>query len=153
MSTVPAYLPRLRPMHLSDLDQVARVEQEVYEFPWTRGNFGDSLSSGYNCWVYELHGDIIAYGVLLVAAGEAHLLNLSVARDWQRRGVGRSLLGHFIRVARQCGAREMLLEVRPSNESARRLYAAAGFAQLGVRPHYYPAVGGREPAIVMSLPL
>ena len=93
------------------------------------------------------------YTVVAIAAGEAHLLNLSVAGPWQRRGIGREMLNFVLRLARESGARRILLEVRPSNDAARSLYAAAGFAEIATRRGYYPADKSREDAIVLELAL
>lgn len=142
-----------RGMRPSDLDRVMAIEPHLYSHPWTRGNFQDSMTAGYVCRVIECEGVVSGYGVLMIGAGEAHLLNLSVAPDWQRRGLGRALLEHFVRVARDGAARQMLLEVRPSNQAARRLYAGFGFRDLSLRRGYYPAESGREDAILMGLPL
>lgn len=141
----------LRPMRPADLEGVLAVEQTLYTHPWTQGNFRDSLHAGYSCWVMEAGRDLAGYGVLMIGVGEAHLLNLSIARPWQRRGLGRSLLAHFIQVAGDFGATRMLLEVRPSNVAARRLYAGAGFLEIAVRRGYYPAGAEREDAVVMGL--
>jgi ribosomal-protein-alanine N-acetyltransferase len=100
------------------------------------------------------HGrELVGYGVVMIGVQEAHLLNLSVRREWQRRGLGRQLLEHFLEVALEAGARRMFLEVRPSNAAARALYAARGFQEIAVRRGYYPAAGGREDAILMGLDL
>jgi ribosomal-protein-alanine N-acetyltransferase len=93
------------------------------------------------------------YTVVAIAAGEAHLLNLSVAAPWQRRGIGREILEFALRLARDYGARKVILEVRPSNAAALALYAAGGFAEIGVRRGYYPAGDSREDAIVLELTL
>ena len=143
-------LPRFRPLREADLDGVAAIERELYSHPWTRGNFDDSLRAGYSCWVMESDGLLCAYGVLMLGAEEAHLLNLSVAHAFQRRGFGRKLLEFFVLRSREFGARAMFLEVRPSNEAGRALYTTAGFRTLGVRPRYYPAAKGREDAILMG---
>jgi ribosomal-protein-alanine N-acetyltransferase len=140
-------------MVADDLDAVAAIEAAIYLHPWTRGNFADSLAEGYHCWVIECAGETAGYTVLMVAAGEAHLLNLSVAPPWQRRGIGREALAFVARLARDYGAAKMLLEVRPSNTAAIALYAAAGFSELAVRHGYYPAGDGREDAVVMQLEL
>jgi [ribosomal protein S18]-alanine N-acetyltransferase len=141
------------PMAEPDLDAVLRIERAIYEFPWTRGNFRDSLRAGYSCRAARAEGELVGYAVMMLAAGEAHLLNLSVAAGRQGRGHGRALLGHLLAVARDHGARVLFLEVRPSNGAAQRLYAAFGFEQIGVRRGYYPAHGGREDALVFSINL
>ena len=142
-----------RKMGVGDLDVVASIEQAVHANPWTRGNFADSLGAGYHCWVAEREGQLVGYGIVTVGAGEAHLLNLSVAPEWQRRGVGAELTAFLSRIARDYGAEKIFLEVRPSNFTARRLYVRAGFAEIGLRQGYYPAAGGREDALVMELRL
>lgn len=143
-------LPRLRLMTDADLDAVEVIEQSVYTHPWTRGNFADSLASGYQCWVMEQRGAVIGYAVIMVAAGEAHLLNLSIAAALQRHGLGSELLRFMLQLARDCGAVTLYLEVRTSNLAGRALYARHGFAEIGIRKAYYPAHHGREDAVTME---
>jgi len=146
-------MPRYRRMTAQDLDVVMATEAAVYPYPWTRGNFSDSLTAGYHCWIVERAGEIAGYTVVAIAAEEAHLLNLSVARPWQRQGLGRELLEFVLKLSRDFSARVILLEVRPSNVAARALYATAGFSEIGVRRGYYPAGEGREDAVVLQLAL
>ena len=153
MSAVLKGEPRLARMTESDLDEVALVESAVYSHPWTRGNFADSLHAGYQCFTYHVGGVMAGYFVLLVSGDEAHLLNLSVAADWQRRGHGSALLLETIGLARRGGAARLFLEVRPSNAAAHGLYSRFGFRQLAVRRDYYPAHAGREDALVLTLAL
>jgi [ribosomal protein S18]-alanine N-acetyltransferase len=153
MSAVLSEAPLLRPMVPGDLDGVIRIERMIYEHPWTLGNFRDSLHAGYSCWMLECGGSVAGYGVLMIGVEEAHVLNLSVAREWQRCGLGRYLLQHFITIARSENVRCILLEVRLSNTPARALYAQAGFRELYVRSGYYPGAQGREDAILMGLDL
>ncbi|MCS7100374.1 MAG: ribosomal protein S18-alanine N-acetyltransferase [Burkholderiaceae bacterium] len=145
---------RFEPMRAQDLDEVIAVERDIYPFPWTRGNFQDALAAGYSAWLLRApHANLIAYAIVMLALDEAHLLNLSVARRYQRRGYGWRMLDWMAACARDYGARTMLLEVRPSNEPALRLYARYGFDRIGVRRGYYPAHDGREDAIVMRISL
>jgi ribosomal-protein-alanine N-acetyltransferase len=153
MSAVPLPRVRVQPLEAEALAEVLAIEQALYEFPWTLGNFRDSLRAGYSCWAYLEDDRLIGYAIVMLAAGEGHLLNLSIAASDQRRGHGARLLGHVVRVARDYGARVLFLEVRPSNEPAQRLYGTHGFHPVGVRRGYYPAREGREDAIVLSLPL
>jgi len=148
-AVLEAQLRYLR-MGAADLDAVVAVERAIYAFPWTHGNFSDSIAAGYHCWIVEFGGAVAGYTVVMIAAGEAHLLNLSVAAEWQRRGIGRELLRFVLKLARDCGAGRIFLEVRPSNHAARALYAAAGFAEIGTRRDYYPASEGREDAVVLE---
>lgn len=145
---------RYAPMSDRDLDEVVAAEKEIYPFPWTRGNFTDALHAGYSAWVLrDAAGHVAAYSVMMMALDEAHLLNLSVARDAQRTGLGWRTLGWMADVARGYGGRTMMLEVRPSNAAALRLYQCYGFERIGVRRGYYPADGGREDAVVMRISL
>ncbi len=167
MSAVMRPLASFEPMTEADLAQVMAIEQAIYAFPWTIGNFRDSLRAGYSCLVHRVddHPDsypapgggraarMAGYAVMLVAAGEAHLLNLSVAKAYQRRGHGSLILSRLIRLSRDHGAQRLFLEVRPSNQAGRKLYARHGFAEAGVRRNYYPSPEGREDALVLSLPL
>lgn len=154
MSAQPAAaLAALRPMRESDLDVVVAIEKRAYEFPWSPGIFRDCLSAGYGCWVLEAGGEVLGYGVLSVAAGEAHLLNLCVLPERQGEGHGQRLLQRLMDLARRHRAGRIFLEVRPSNPRALALYHAAGFNEIGLRPHYYPARRGREDAIVLALEL
>lgn len=143
----------LAPMTTADLDEVARVEAQVYSFPWTLGNFVDSLHAGYSAWTlrHSATNQLIAYAVVMIALDEAHLLNLSVARDFQRQGYGWRMLDWMAQHVRNYGARHMLLEVRPSNRPAQQLYERYGFERIGVRRGYYPAINGREDAVVMRI--
>ena len=143
--------PQYRRMLAADLDTVMAIEKVIYPHPWTRGNFSDSLIEGYHCWILEVAGDVAGYSVVSIAAGEAHLLNLSIAAAWQRRGYGRAMLAYMTGLARELGAARMFLEVRPSNAAGRPLYVGAGFREIGLRRGYYPDGGRPEDAIVMAL--
>lgn len=139
-----------RRMTLEDLDAVMAIETDVYPFPWTRGNFADSIASGYDAWLFEDGQALAGYAVVMWLPDEVHLLNISIARARQGCGLGRAALRALCADAARRGARSMLLEVRPSNAPARALYASEGFAAVGVRKRYYPAAGGeREDALVL----
>lgn len=141
-------------MREEDVDAVIAIERSAYPFPWTPGIFRDCLRAGYPARVLRDDARIFGYGVLSVAAGEAHLLNVCVEPRMQGRGHGRMLLRALLRVARDHGAHRVFLEVRPSNPHAFALYQDEGFNEIGRRPRYYPDHGGRrEDAIVMALEL
>ncbi|MEX3955564.1 ribosomal-protein-alanine N-acetyltransferase [Trinickia symbiotica] len=141
----------MTPMTDADLDEVAVVEREAYEFPWTRGNFEDSLRNGYfGVCMRHVTGMLIGYCVLMPVVDEMHLLNLCVAPRAQRTGAGLALLREAVHIARGKGLAGILLEVRPSNLRAVRLYERFGFVTIGRRKNYYPARHrGREDALVM----
>ncbi len=145
---------RLRVMREEDLDAVMEIELRAYPFPWSRGIFRDCLRAGYSAWVLEQDdAGLIGYGVLSVAADEAHILNVCTAPHVQGRGHGRRLLRALVQQARMRGVQRLFLEVRPSNPHAITLYEAEGFKEIGRRPRYYPAHAGREDAIVMAMEL
>jgi len=153
LSAVPIPQLHYRRMRAADLAEVARLEKSLYEFPWSLGNFRDSVTAGYDCWV-ATHGEaLIGYAILMVALDEAHLLNFAVSSEWQNQGIGRAFLAHVVQVAREAGAQIVYLEVRPSNHAARHLYRKAGFQQIAIRPEYYPAAAGREDALFLGLTL
>jgi ribosomal-protein-alanine N-acetyltransferase len=137
----------------ADLDAIMEIEPHIYSHPWSRGNFSDSLVSGYSAWVLLDGTKIIGYALMMMVLDEARLLNLSVAKDYQKQGLGRQLLEHMITIAKKHDAANMFLEVRPSNISAIALYENIGFNEMAVRRGYYPAHNGREDAVLMGLAL
>jgi len=153
MSAVLKDAPQLAPMAEAEFDAVLVIERAVYTHPWTRGNFADALRAGYQCRTWRQGGELLGYFVLLTAAGEAHLLNLSIAPACQRRGHGSALLREAMRVAREGAAKNVLLEVRPSNIAGKALYERFGFRKIALRRGYYPAQGGREDALVLGCAL
>ncbi len=153
MSALPSDRRELRPMTVADLDAVMAIEQLAYAFPWTRGNFIDSLAAGYLAWVLRVErGPVCGYVVAMNGVDEMHLLNITIAPTAEHRGHARHLLDELVGA---CAARmlsQLWLEVRQSNQRAFELYRRYGFRQVGLRRGYYPADGGRrEDAIVMSL--
>ena len=141
-------------MHECRLAEVMDIERRAYDFPWTEGNFRDCIKSGYSGWLVSSHEDhVIAYAVMSMAVGEAHILNLAVDPMIRRQGLGRFLLAHLIQIARAAHSTIMLLEVRRSNKAAIRLYQAAGFRHIGTRRGYYPGHEQREDAYVLALDL
>lgn len=151
MSAQPQFDLRMLPMHVSHLPQVLEIEQHAYPFPWSDGIFKDCLKAGYSSWIVtNLRQEIVAYALMSMAVGEAHVLNLCVDPRMQRQGIGRYLLQYLVSLARAANCTIVLLEVRKTNKSAIRLYEQQGFARLGLRKAYYPAAEGREDAIVLG---
>lgn len=137
-------------MRLEDLPSVVEVERAAYEFPWTRAIFRDCLRVGYSCFVYQDDGRLAGHGIMSIAAGECHLLNICVHPEYQRRGLGRELVNFLLMLARHRKTRVALLEVRVSNVAAYKLYTQLGFDEIGMRKDYYPARRGREDAIILA---
>jgi ribosomal-protein-alanine N-acetyltransferase len=146
--------PFLAPMTAADLDGVMALETAVYPFPWTRGNFIDSLAAGYVAQLLRDGRDarLLGYFVALAGVDEMHLLNITVAPDHRRQGLARSMMVALVARCRMLHAHRVWLEVRVSNDIALAVYQRFGFREQGVRPGYYPAAHGkRESAVVMSL--
>ena len=139
-----------RRMELGDVERVMKVEHEVYEFPWTERIFSDCIRVGYFCWLALQRQHTVGHAVISVSADESHMLNLSIAREHQRKGFGRQFIEFLIEEARTRDAQTMLLEVRPSNTAAINCYNSAGFNEIGCRKGYYPAVEGREDALLLA---
>jgi ribosomal-protein-alanine N-acetyltransferase len=139
-----------RRMTLGDVERVMKVEQEVYEFPWTEKIFSDCIRVGYYCWLALQRQNIVGHAVISVSAGESHMLNLSIAREYQRRGFGKEFIEFLIQQAQAKQAQTMLLEVRPSNTAAINCYNSAGFNEIGLRKDYYPSPEGREDALLFA---
>jgi len=142
-------------MRAQDVEEVVAIENQAYPFPWTRGNFLDSLNSRYDAWVVrEQDGQIAGYFLAMPVVDEMHLLNITVRPTLQGKKLGRCLLDKVIALTRAAKMQSMLLEVRPSNPHALAFYQHVGFEQVGIRKNYYPSHGAtREDAIVMRLML
>jgi ribosomal-protein-alanine N-acetyltransferase len=139
-----------RRMTVQDLEQVMRIERQVYQFPWTERIFSDCIRVGYQCWLALLQQQVVGHAVISVVADESHMLNLSIARTHQGKGYGRQFVHFLVDQARRQQAQTMLLEVRPSNTVAISCYNAAGFNEIGSRKDYYPATDGREDALLLA---
>jgi [ribosomal protein S18]-alanine N-acetyltransferase len=145
---------RLQALGINDLDALLAIEQRAYAHPWTRGNFTDALASGYQIQLLKGGTELLGYFVAMPGVEEAHLLNLTVAPEFQGQGWARLLLDALALWARGQNAQWLWLEVRVSNLRARQIYERYGFRRVGERKRYYPAADGmREDAIVMSVPL
>ena len=139
-----------RQMALKDISAVVQLENEVYQFPWTDRIFKDCIRVGYDCWLAHLGNTVVAHAVISIAAGESHILNLSVTRNHQGKGIGKLFIRFLLNIARNKRAQTMMLEVRPSNIRAINCYSSAGFNEIGCRKDYYPAPNGKEDALLFA---
>jgi [ribosomal protein S18]-alanine N-acetyltransferase len=145
---------QFEPLTEARLDEVVAIERTAYDHPWSRGNFSDSLQSGYQAQLLGAGGAVIGYFVAMKGVDEVHLLNITVAPALQGQGWGRVLLDALALWSRGQGAQWLWLEVRASNARAQRIYEHHGYRRVGERKGYYPAKDGkREDAVVMSLKL
>lgn len=143
---------RFRAMAAADIELVLQIEQKAFSHPWSRGLYEDALGR-YQCWVLERGDEHVGHAVMQYIVDEAHLLNIVIAVNQQGQGYGQMLLEFVLQQAVKQGSRECYLELRESNYAAYALYERAGFNELGRRANYYPAVSGREDAILMACPL
>lgn len=140
----------LRPMLLGDLPSVLKNERRGYSHPWSEDTFAGCIQSGYDNWLIIYLEKIIGHGILSVAAGESHILNVCIHPDCQRLGFGKILVEFLLEKAKEKKAQRVFLEVRPSNRIAYELYENLGFNEIGTRPNYYPAFVGREDALILG---
>jgi ribosomal-protein-alanine N-acetyltransferase len=141
------------PMTEARLDEVVAIERRAYDHPWTRGNFADSLRSGYQALLLTAGETVLGYFVAMRGVDEVHLLNITVDPQYQGQGWGRVMLDALALWARTVKAQWLWLEVRTSNTRAQQVYDRYGYRRVGERKNYYPAQHGREDAIVMSYKL
>ncbi len=141
---------KFRAMTVQDLPTIIQLENEGHAHPWTLGIFEDCLKVGYIAQVFVDQQEIIAYGLMSIAAEEAHIFNVCVNRGRRRKGYGRKMMSHFIDIAKTKKVNSVFLEVRSSNITAIRLYEDMGFNEIALRENYYPANKGREDALVMA---
>ena len=157
MSETPAQCQRPRLARREELPALAAIERRVHRAPWGLAQFVECLDIGHEIWVMEETREkgvqAQAYAVVATVLDEASLLNLAVDAAWQGRGFGRLLLNFVLARARTCGARRMLLEVRPSNARAIYLYESSGFREVGRRRGYYSGPSGVEDALLYSAEL
>jgi ribosomal-protein-alanine N-acetyltransferase len=153
MSAVMKDSQQFRSMTGDDIPRVMQIEKTGHAFPWTEGIFNDCIRVGYRCVVLEENGSIIAYGVMSVAAGEAHVFNVAVDIKRRNEGLGRKVMEKMMDDARTLNANSIFLEVRPSNVAAVGLYESLGFNQIGHRKDYYPHPDGREDALIFAMDL
>lgn len=145
---------QFEPLTEARLDEVLLIEQSAYAQPWSRGNFSDSLRSGYQAQLLVADDTILGYFVAMKGVDEVHLLNITVAPAHQAQGWGRVMLDALAIWSRGQGAQWLWLEVRVSNARALRIYERHGYRRVGERKAYYPAADGRrEDAVVMSFKL
>lgn len=148
MSQPSSVVVEITPASDADLLRLAAIEASVQAFPWTPGNFRDSLEGGHQVWVLRADEQVLGFAVTMLVLDEAHLLNIGLAPDLHGQGLGTRLLQHALDACRAQGAAKIFLEVRPSNEKAVALYGRFGFQHVGTRKAYYPALQGREDALI-----
>ncbi len=140
-------------MALSDLDEVCRIERDVFPNPWPKSAFDSDVrnDSTYCTVVRHSSGQIVAYACLMIVADEAHLTNIAVSPAHRRQGIGSMLMDHLVSKAQFEKTRAMFLEVRSSNVGAVSFYARYDFVELYRRRNYYR--NPTEDALIMVRPV
>jgi ribosomal-protein-alanine N-acetyltransferase len=143
---------RIRPAVLADAPALVAIERRCFGDPWSEASFRDALTSAWSfVLVAQAARGVVGYLVGREAAGIGEVLNLAVAPEFRRRGVGEALLSAGLASFRRSRMEEVFLEVRESNTSARALYARHGFRPVGQRSAYYR--NPKEDALVLRLEL
>ena len=141
-------------MEQTDIDSVYAIETSAHRAPWSREILSDCISVGYDCRVLEQENElgtrVIAYVISRYVDAMCHVLNLCVALELQGNGYGRHLLQRVIDHPMLLNTQSIILEVRPSNSPALKLYHKMGFQQVDIKPAYYPDLNGKEDAFVLQ---
>ncbi len=138
----------VRPMHGSDVADVAAIEARMFGDPWPAASFREMLAQRHTiALVGEEAEQVVGYAIGTAIADEGEVLNLAVDTPWQRRGFGRTLVERLLELLQERGALALYLEVRASNQAAIGLYRGFGFQPMGRRKGYYRAP--REDAVTM----
>ena len=129
----------IRRMQWADLDEVLRIEADSFPDPWSKLAFYQEMENTLSHPVVaEWHtGRIVGYGIFWFVIDEAHIMNIAVHPQYRGRGIGRWLMVFMLEGIDAMGGTRTLLEVRPGNEPAKRLYKSLGFRIIGVRKRYY----------------
>ncbi len=142
---------RFRDLDPGDLYSVMAIETASFPSPWSHKLFEEEIGRAFSdavVVVEEPGGEVAGYAICWTVGEESHLLNIAVRPDARGRGIGRALLRECLRRGARAGASRIVLEVRPSNQQAIRMYRREGFRFVGIREGYYMDTG--EDAIVFS---
>ncbi len=136
------------PMNESHVAQIAALERKCFSDPWSEKSISSELANAYSLWlVEEQDGKVAGYVGSQSVPPEADVMNLAVAPDCRKQGLGKALMQELMRRLRENGMESLSLEVRESNSSALALYTKLGFRQVGKRPRYY--VNPTEDALIL----
>lgn len=143
----------IKPLAVTDIPALLAIESRANPYPWTEGVFKSCFGSHYYNFGLFADEQLLGFYFGQFITVESQLFNICVRHDQQGKGLGSSLLSHFIRQSEQRKALEAWLEVRASNQAAIHLYQKHGFIEAGRRSDYYSSATGKEDAIMMCLPL
>lgn len=139
----------IRQMEKKDIEQVEKIEKEIFSIPWSAHSFEDAAMTKENIYlVCECNGVIAGYCGLWTVLGEGNITNMAVDKEYRKKGIGEALMKEMEKRGRQKDVDIFFLEVRQSNAAARRLYDKMGYKEIGTRKRFYERPV--EDAIVMS---
>ncbi len=139
----------IRPMKVSDTEQVEMIEKQIFSIPWSQKSFEDACQSNDNIYlVCEMNGQIAGYCGLWTVLGEGNITNMAVSGGFRRLGIAETLMKEMEKRGMSKNVVTYFLEVRKSNEAAVNLYKKMGYVQIGVRKNFYEKPV--EDALVMS---
>tara|TARA_Y100000741_G_scaffold319279_1_gene267136 strand:+ start:19 stop:480 length:462 start_codon:yes stop_codon:yes gene_type:complete len=153
MSVRKSDLYNFIPMSIKDLNKIYNLEIESYEFPWTKEILRDCILYKYDSFAVFFNDNLVGYIIAKITYPETHILNLTVKKNFRKKGIGKSLIELIISEARLRSSENILLEVRVSNFEAQSLYEKLNFQIIGTRKNYYDSENGREDAYVLKLDL
>jgi ribosomal-protein-alanine N-acetyltransferase len=153
MSARKSDLYNFLPMDINYLTKVYELELESYDFPWTKEILRDCILYKYDSFVVVLNDNLVGYIISKITYPETHILNLTVKKNFRKKGIGKALIELIISDARLRNSENIILEVRANNTDAQSLYKKLNFEVIGTRKDYYESKDGREDAYVLNLNL
>ena len=153
MSVRKSDLYNIIPMSIDDLNNVYDLEVESYDFPWTKEILRDCILYKYDAFTIYFNNILVGYIIAKIAFPETHILNLTISKNFRKKGLGTSLIKLIINDSMIRGTEDIILEVRVNNSDAIALYQKLNFIKVGVRKDYYESEEGREDAYVLKLKL
>lgn len=137
-------------MRIEDIPTLVEIEKEHNPFPWNSNHFADSLRAKHSCWTLKKDNEILGYAIQQLSKEEGELLNIAIHPNHRRKKYAQFLINHLFELAIQKQIKSIFLEVRESNKIAQSFYNKLGFHQIGTRKNYYPALNGREDALIFA---
>jgi ribosomal-protein-alanine N-acetyltransferase len=153
MSARKSDLYNFLPMDINNLTKVYELELESYDFPWTKEILRDCILYKYDSFVVVLNDNLVGYIISKITYPETHILNLTVKKNFRKKGIGKALIELIISNARLRNSENIILEVRANNTDAQSLYKKLNFEVIGIRKDYYESKNDREDAYVLNLNL
>ena len=138
-------ITKMGPQHVH---QVAELEKLCFADPWSENSIASELENELSLWIVALEGDtVLGYVGSQTVMDETDMMNIAVHPEYRRQKIAVGLIVGLIGALQKRGSRCLTLEVRESNEPAKKLYESMGFEQIGLRKNYYR--NPRENAIIL----